>query len=308
MIKRERGDTMQKTYLKNFYMPSEDREFNYLKGIHMTCFDTFYPFKVLPSEFRELEFFPLTILYGGNGCGKTTILNLIAEKLGINRSTRINKTSFMEDYLDLCDYDIKETPTTKKIITSDDVFSDIFRTREKNEIIDQNRKQAFELSDLCHTPGVYIRDVMDEMVGDGKWIDNLDTLLKVTAARQKSKSQFARETVQRNIIGKSNGETALEYFYSNIKEPGLYLLDEPENSLSAIYQRTLAQYLAESVRFFDAQLIIATHSPFMLSIPGARIYDLDAEEFCITDDWTTLDNMMEYYRLFRSYAECFEER
>lgn len=299
---------MQKTYLKSFYMPSNDRESYYLDKIKMTCFNNFYPFKTLPLEFRQLEFFPLTILYGGNGCGKTTILNLIAEKLSINRSSRINKSSFMEDYLDMCDYDMGETPTTKKIITSDDIFSDIFRTREKNEIIDQNRESAFELSDMCHTPGASIRDIMEEMVGDGKWIDNLDTLLKVTSARKKTKSQFARETVRRNIIGKSNGETALEYFYSNIKEPGLYLLDEPENSLSAIYQRTLAQYLSESVRFFDAQLIIATHSPFMLSIPGATIYNLDSDEFCVTEDWTTLDNMMEYYQLFSAYAEHFEER
>lgn len=298
---------MQKTYLKNFWMPSQDGEWSYLKGIKMTCYNNFYPFKTLPVDFRELEFFPLTILYGGNGCGKTTILNLIAEKLGMNRNTRFNNSSFMEDYLDLCDYDMGEKPTAMKIITSDDVFSDIFLTREKNEIIDRNRDEAFEISDMCHTPGMYIRDIMEEMVGDGKWIDNLDTLLKITSARKKTKSQFARETVQRNIIGKSNGETALEYFYSNIKERGLYLLDEPENSLSAVYQRTLAKYLEESVRFFDAQLIIATHSPFMLSIPGARIYNLDSEEFGVTEDWTSLDNMIEYYQLFSSCSDRFEE-
>ena len=84
-------------------------------------------------------------------------------------------------------------------------------------------------------------------------------------------------------------------------------MDEPENSLSAVYQRELAQYLSDSVRFFDAQLIIATHSPFMLSIPGATIYNLDSEEFCVTEDWTSLDNMIEYYELFKQHSDSFEK-
>lgn len=299
---------MQKTYLEQFEFPSYEKESDYLLNVRETCFNNFYPFGILPEDFKELELFPLTILYGGNGCGKTTILNLIAEKLGIKRSTKINKSSFMEKYIDMCYYDMRETPTVSKIITSDDVFSNIFLTREKNEIIDRNREDAIDFRARCNTPGVHVRDIMYELVGDDNWVDHVDTLSKIIAARKHTKSRFVRETVSRNIIGKSNGETALEYFFTNIQEPGLYLLDEPENSLSASYQRRLAQYLFESVRFFDAQLVIATHSPFMLSIPGARIYNLDSDEFCVTEDWTSLDNMAEYYDLFKKYAEKFEER
>lgn len=298
---------MRRTYLKKFSMPSVEKENDILSHMKMTCFNNFYPFDTLPENFRNLEFSPLTILYGGNGCGKTTILNLIAEKLGIKRSIKINKSSFMETYLQLCHNDMTESPTITKIITSDDVFSNIFLTREKNEIIDREREYAFELSSKCNTPGVYIKDVMQDMIGDGNWIENIDVLQKVLSARGKSKSKFARENVRKNIIGKSNGETALDYFYANIQEPGLYLLDEPENSLSAVYQKELAQYLTDSVRFFDAQLIIATHSPFMLSIPNATIYNLDSENFCVTEDWTSLDNMIEYYNLFNRFSEKFEK-
>lgn len=298
---------MKKTYLKSFKLPSYEEEKDYLADVKLNCYNNFYPFDTLPLAFRNLEFFPLTILYGGNGCGKTTILNLIAEKLGIGRSTRINKSSFMDPYLGLCRYKMVESPTVAKIITSDDVFSNIFLTREKNEIIDKNRDEMLELSDMCNTPGMQIKDIMGDLVGEERWLDHLDTLLTVTSARRMTKSRFARENAGRNIIGKSNGETALDYFYSNIQERGLYLLDEPENSLSAVYQRQLAKYLYDSVRFFDAQLIIATHSPFMLSIPGATIYNLDSEEFCRTEDWTTLENMIEYYRLFDQYAEHFAD-
>lgn len=298
---------MQKTYLKRFNLPSDEAEHGFFFNLKMTCFNNFYPFGVVPQSFKKLEFYPFTVLYGGNGCGKTTILNIIAEKLGIRRSTRINKSSFMSDYIELCQFDMNEVPNAAKIITSDDVFSNIFLTREKNDIIDEKRSESFEFSSKCNTPGVYIKDIMDDLVGDESWIDNVETLKKVVSARENTKSRFARETVGNNIIGKSNGETALEYFYSNLQEAGLYLLDEPENSLSAVYQRELAQYLSDSVRFFGAQLIIATHSPFMLSIPGARIYNLDSEEFCVTDDWTSLENMVEYYELFKEYSKSFEK-
>lgn len=298
---------MQKTYLKQFHLPSDEAEHNFFSNLKMTCFNNFYPFGVVPQSFRKFEFYPLTVLYGGNGCGKTTILNVIAERLGIKRSTRINKSSFMSDYIELCRFDMNEVPTAAKIITSDDVFSSIFLTREKNDIIDEKRSESFEFSSMCNTPGLYMKDIMNDLVGDESWIDNVETLQKVVSARGSTKSKFARETVGKNIIGKSNGETALEYFYSSLQEAGLYLLDEPENSLSAIHQRELAQYLSDSVRFFGAQLIIATHSPFMLSIPGVRIYNLDSEEFCVTDDWTSLDNMVEYYDLFKEHSKGFEK-
>ena len=110
-----------------------------------------------------------------------------------------------------------------------------------------------------------------------------------------------------NIIGKSNGETAMEFFYDSINEAGLYLLDEPENSLSAAHQRELAEFLYESVRFFGAQVVISTHSPFMLSIPDAKIYNLDDEEMIVTEDWTKLSNMIEYYNLFSRFSGRFSK-
>ena len=70
-----------------------------------------------------LDFEPVTILYGGNGCGKTTALNIIAEKLGLERGTFFNRSNFFEDYLKYCDYEtVSAIPNHSRIITSDDVF------------------------------------------------------------------------------------------------------------------------------------------------------------------------------------------
>jgi len=55
---------------------------------------------------------------------------------------------------------------------------------------------------------------------------------------------------------------------------GLYLLDEPEAPLSPQSQLGLIAMLKEMVAQ-DAQFLIATHSPILLSFPEATIYSFD---------------------------------
>lgn len=50
--------------------------------------------------------------------------------------------------------------------------------------------------------------------------------------------------------------------------------------------------------------MIATHSPFLLAIPNARIYDLDARP-STERDWYELENMKAYYRLFKQFENRF---
>jgi len=74
-------------YLKVFTFPNEDMEFGFFMKIKRTCYDVFYPFKIFSRiGFERIDFEPVTILYGGNGSGKSTALNVIAEKIGINPS------------------------------------------------------------------------------------------------------------------------------------------------------------------------------------------------------------------------------
>ena len=57
-------------------------------------------------------------------------------------------------------------------------------------------------------------------------------------ARRKtvSRKQFIKKAIGEEVKLNSNGETALEYFDSNIDNDALYCLDEPENSLSPTFQ------------------------------------------------------------------------
>ena len=84
----------------------------------------------------------------------------------------------------------------------------------------------------------------------------------------------------------------------------LFLLDEPENSLSPAKQQELVKFIEDSARFFGCQFVIATHSPFVLAIRGAKIYDLDEEPVDVKR-WTELENVRAYYDFFKKHASEF---
>ena len=65
-------------------------------------------------------------------------------------------------------------------------------------------------------------------------------------------------------------------------------------------QLKLKGFLEDSVRFFGCQLVISTHSPFLLSMPGAKIYDLDQVPPC-AQPWTELENVRVYRDFFREH-------
>ena len=133
-------------YLSYFEFPDIDQEWNFFMSVQRKCYDSFYPFQVLSKHaLTGLTFEPITILYGGNGSGKSTALNVMAEKLRLERDTLYNRSSFFGDYVDLCSYDVEEDiPRHSRIITSDDVFDYMLNLRSINEGIDAKREDLFQ--------------------------------------------------------------------------------------------------------------------------------------------------------------------
>lgn len=282
-------------YLSQFRFPHREREYDFVFGQKRTCYDTYYPFQIVSKHGLEvLDFEPVTILYGGNGSGKTTALNVIAEKLGLGRDTLYNRSDFFEDYTKMCDYEtLREIPAGSRIITSDDVFDFMLNLRSMNEGIDRKREEL-------------LKDYLDAKYShfQMKSLDDYEQLKKVTMARGNTQSRFVRKSMKGNIREHSNGESAFLYFAEKIKENGLYLLDEPENSLSPEKQQELLRFLEDSARFFGCQFIMATHSPFLLSMRGAKIYDMD-EEVVDVKRWSELANVRAYYTFFKEHEKEF---
>lgn len=282
-------------YIRQFDFPGESAEIKYISGFKYTCYDSFYPFWIFPDRGLEtIDFEPITIFCGGNGSGKTTALNIIAEKLGLHRDSAFNRTSFFRDFTDMCRCrTFGSVPEHSCIITSDDVFDYMLDIRTLNEGIDIRREELFaEYTDARYS-GFKLNS-----------LDDYDQLKKVNNARRLSKSKFARGGVMDNVRGRSNGENAFSYFADRIRENALYLLDEPENSLSAERQLELARFLEDSVRFFGCQFILSTHSPFLLSLRDARIYNFDARPISVCR-WTELKNVRTFFDFFMTHREEF---
>ena len=284
-------------YLSHFEFPEAEKEYSFIFELKRTCYDSVYPFQVLSKrQLRMLELEPVTILYGGNGSGKTTALNVMAEKLEVARDTLYNRSDFFEDYTGMCEYRLSgcaALPKESRVITSDDVFDFMLNLRSVNEGIDRRREELLQDYLDAKYSGFQMRSLKD-----------YDQLRKVNLARSKTQSQYVRKMLMDNVREHSNGESAFLYFVNKIKEPGLYLLDEPENSLSPEKQQELVEFLQNSARFFGCQFVIATHSPFLLAMKGARIYDLDEDPVDVKK-WTQLKNVRAYFDFFEKYRDEF---
>ena len=251
-------------YLSHFTLPRQTRREILLDELvnNRTCYSNFYPFQVFDNwEEETFSFEPITVLYGGNGSGKTTLLNLMGEKLRLERRSVFNRSSFFQDFVDLCRAE-GTAPEGSAVLTSDDVFDDLLDLRVLNQGIDRERVELLaEYKDLRES-GFQMKSLAD--------YDQLKKVVRATG-KKASGSSFVKESIGTNVRGRSNGETAFQYFTDRIKEDALYLLDEPENSLSVQRQRELAKFLEDSARFFGCQIILATHSPILLSMKGAKV-------------------------------------
>lgn len=285
---------MSDLYLKALELAADDAEIHYILGQKRTCYKGIYPFKLFPQkELSRVTFAPVTIFYGGNGSGKTTLLNVIAQAVGAKRGAAFSGSAFFEDYVSLCQVQTGETPSECRILTSDDVSDYLLDLRALNDGIDRKREAL-------------LRDYQDR-----KWsklefhgLADYDQWKEGYDAKRRTSSRFVNERLAKNPDLFSNGETAMKYYVDRIGENSLYLIDEPENSLSAAFQQELAGFLADSARFFGCQLIIATHSPFLLAIPGARVYDLDSRPVGVRK-WSELENVRAYYDFFKEHKDEF---
>ena len=296
-------------YLDSFRFPTLEREDEFLSNYY--SYNSYgpqshYPFEVLSLKgLTSLDFSEITVLYGGNGSGKSTALNVIANKLKLSRASAYNKGDLQNEYLKMCSYvkgeldDLEELRDRATFMSSDDIFRYMLDNRKKNESIrkrtDSTLFDYFQLKKTTSIPRHFNFET-----GEG-----LDKLEEIKHARKMSPSEYLKEKIGERTVLFSNGETGFIKFIESIVPDRLYILDEPENSLSCELQMKLAQYIEESSRYLGCQFIIATHSPFLLALENAKIYNLDgnpATVSCFGD----LPNMKLFYNLFKEHEEEFK--
>lgn len=272
-------------YLRE-YMPSEQK----------VNHPNLYPYNIMSGKFTEpLEFSEVTIFYGENGCGKSTLLNLIALKLEIKgaeeyRYGRMFIDRFNEESSYTMAYNEKGiqyiVPENSRYIKSEDLLYEIKKIQQEKALrMGYVYEAAHSGADTkALRAKLFQDDSMNFLTFDGKLLFD--------------KLQFQQEKY-------SNGETSLQIFEDFLQPDAIYLLDEPEVSLSMQSQLKLAEIINNMARFFNCQFIIATHSPLMLSKFNGIIYDFDHPTIRQAK-WYELGNVRFMYDFFMNNKDKFE--
>lgn len=245
-------------------------------------------FKHLAGETLFLD--RITVLYGNNGSGKSTLLNLIANKLGLagaEKMTSLGYSEYVQRFLDLSRYqlgsdsreeEMKQLPEGSRYIKSEDILYEIKKIQQES---------------------VLREGILYEQRSKGMTEAQASQYVNSDAYKKKlGIIQFAQEKY-------SNGETSIQFFEEHLLPGNLYLLDEPETSLSPANQIKLAEQMNELARFLDTQFIMASHSPFILGTLQAKIYNLDRAPLQ-TAEWFELDNVRFFDQFFRKHKALFE--
>lgn len=102
----------------------------------------------------------------------------------------------------------------------------------------------------------------------------------------------------------SHGESFIEMLRTRrFAGDGLFVMDEPEAGLSFSAQLILVGSLAEAVREPGRQVLVATHSPVVASLPGARILQL-SDSGIEQVEWEDLD-VVDHHRRFLEGPERY---
>lgn len=252
-----------------------------------------YPYNVFVDKIEKSLFFrSITVLYGNNASGKSTMLNIIANKLQIEgyEYASCNKCGikpYFTKFADECSYTLGEDedgrqigrlPQRSRYIKSEDILYEIKKIQQ------------------------------EQILGDGYIYEHIRRGMNKEQIEQLKNSDKMRKQIEILKFAQekySNGETTLQMLDDYIESDALYLLDEPEVSLSPVNQTLLAEKINEMSRFLGCQFIISTHSPFMLGTLDAKIYNLDSRELEVVK-WTDLENVKYFYDFFQRYKKEFE--
>lgn len=180
---------------------------------------------------------PLTFFVGENGSGKSTLLEAIAE---------------------LCNFHVGGGGTNDLLYTQHEKTSELARALRPR---------------FRHRPrdGLFFR--AETLVNFATLLEERDRdpdFLKSGGGKADPYMRYGGSSLH----VRSHGEAFLDVFKNRIHE-GLFLIDEPEAALSPQRQLSLLYLLKDRVDRRKVQFLIATHSPILLTFPGAVIINFD---------------------------------
>ena len=217
----------------------------------------------------------ITFLVGDNGTGKSTILETIGYHMnlplidGFRRKNRgYEAAQALQPYLNI----------EWNIHTEKGFF---FRAEDFSEFVDSVEKSSNSMGYLTSMRGEVSDRVIDQMLESNN------------SALREMRRQYGQD-----MLGFSHGEAYMKIMHDRINSKGVFLLDEPEAALSPSKQLAMIYFILEHQQKYMSQFIIATHSPMLMAIPGAKIYQItddDMEQVSLQDT--------EHYYLTRGFLD-----
>jgi predicted ATPase len=219
---------------------------------------------------------PVTIFIGDNGSGKSTLLETIAMQMRL--------------------------PVIGGNITADKSFEaaaqlqDCLKIKWINNIRQGFFFRAEDFSNFIYRIEKAQADI-DESLAELKEVLNEHAFNMVAGKLNFQKYQMMKSYGE-NMHAFSHGEAFLKIFQSRINGKGVFILDEPEAALSPIRQLSLISMVLETIKTFRSQFILATHSPIMMGIPGALLYEIKEDAI-----YQTAYEETEHYRITKAFLD-----
>jgi predicted ATPase len=203
---------------------------------------------------------PVTLLAGDNGTGKSTLLEALAVKLalpaiGRTDAGRDETLAGLRPLARSMTLVFDKRPTNKFFLRSEDFFSFTIGLQQKREEMRQE-----------------IAEVQLEFADRSDYARAL-ALGPIAGSIHSLEQRYGKDLLE----AASHGESFLRLFQERLVPNGLYLLDEPEAPLSPMRQLSLYCMVKELCTEQNCQFIIATHSPILLALEGASVYDLEQQ-------------------------------
>ena len=199
----------------------------------------------------------VTIFVGDNGSGKSTLLEAIACKLNLaliggyikaNNRTGFDAAEALQPYLEIH----WKRETHKGFFFRAEDFSDFINA------VETERNRIY--NDLSELRGQVDDRIIEEMASNANF-----------------NSRQMRKDYGADMQAFSHGEAYLKILQTRIGDKGIFLLDEPEAALSPLKQLSLMSLIMDITKHKNAQFIISTHSPILMGLPGATLYEIQEE-------------------------------
>jgi len=247
----------------------------YLKSLNISASkQNPFPYNVSAIKFaKQLDLSnKITFIIGDNGTGKSTLLETIAFRLQL-------------PHMDGSEYSKSAFNAATKLSADLELEFNISRTRGF----------FFRAEDF----GDYLNSI--NRADLHSYLNSLEGEVPEAIINEMKESSNAQISHMRKNYGQeltsfSHGEAYLKIIQDKVTTPGIYLLDEPEAALSPARQLALIFQIVEHLRSNQSQFIIATHSPIIMSIPNAIIYEVSEDGM----NKTALEDT-EHYRITKGF-------